>query len=145
MGNRSSQINKVNFEDIQWIIKNNNSPYILINTLNKENQTCLIRNTISIGEEEKIINLCLAKKKNIKIIIYGKNTNDISIINKYRQLSDLGFPNTFIYLGGLFEWLCLQDIYGFIEFPTTSKEIDILKFKPLSKISHQGLIEDGQQ
>ena len=36
----------------------------------------------------------------------------------------------FIFIqGGLFEWLCLQDIYGFEDFPTTKKELDILKFK----------------
>jgi len=33
----------------------------------------------------------------------------------------------------LFEWLLLQDIYGYDEFPTTIKVLDILKYKP-SKI-----------
>jgi hypothetical protein len=36
-----------------------------------------------------------------------------------------------VYFGGMFEWLLLQDVYGSDSFPTTSKEIDILKFKPL--------------
>ena len=29
----------------------------------------------------------------------------------------------------MFEWLCLQDIYGSDSFPTTQKELDILKYK----------------
>jgi hypothetical protein len=33
-------------------------------------------------------------------------------------------------MGGLFEWLMLQDIYGKELFPTTKKELDLLKFKP---------------
>jgi len=51
------------------------------------------------------------------------------VYKKYDQLVKLGFSNVFIYLGGLFEWLMLQDIYGYDEFPTTKKELDILKYK----------------
>ena len=68
MGNATS-INKVNFEDIQWIIKGN-APFLLINTLSKENQSCLIKGTISVDQEIKIINKNL-KNKNMKIIVYG--------------------------------------------------------------------------
>ena len=46
-------------------------------------------------------------------------------------IKKLGLKNIYIYSGGLFEWLLLQDIYGEDEFPTTSKELDILKFKPV--------------
>jgi hypothetical protein len=42
----------------------------------------------------------------------------------------MGFVNVYLYPGGLFEWLLLQDIYGDDEFPTTIKELDILKYKP---------------
>jgi hypothetical protein len=42
----------------------------------------------------------------------------------------LGFKNVRVYPGGMFEWLLLQDIYGAASFPTTSKETDILKYKP---------------
>ena len=42
----------------------------------------------------------------------------------------LGFQKVFIYQGGMFEWLLLQDIYGHKEFPTTKKILDILKYKP---------------
>ena len=59
------------------------------------------------------------------------NNNDESVIKKYKQLVSLGFENTYIYLGGMFEWLLLQDIYGNDNFPTTSRELDIMKYKPV--------------
>jgi rhodanese-related sulfurtransferase len=128
MGNTNS-MNKINFEDVQFLL-NNNEKFILINTLNETEQECLLPNTISPEKEILIINSLLSKQsKNIKIIIYGKNCNDEKIYKKYNQLQNLGFYNCYIYTGGLFEWLLLQDIYGDKEFPTTKKELDILKFK----------------
>lgn len=118
---------KCNFEDIQNYINNKNG--ILINTLKSTNQDCLIKNTISIQNEEKMINGLLKKNNKFHIVIYGENCNDERIYEKYKQLIGLGFPNVFIYSGGMFEWLCLQDIYGDDEFPTTKKELDILKYK----------------
>ena len=112
MGNTSTYLKKVNFEDIQECIKNKQK-YLLINTLKKTEQTCLIQNTTSIENEEKIINECLKKQKNVKIIIYDKNSHETTLFKKYEQLTNLGFPNVYIYPGGLFEWLCLQDIYGY--------------------------------
>jgi len=124
---------KINYEDIQYVINNN---CLLINTLDHNEQDCLIKNTINIRDEEKIINNLLeARKKDIKIIIYGKNCNDEKIYKKLEQLSSLGFYNIYIYVGGLFEWLMLQDIYGENEFPTTKKELDILKFKPYKTLN----------
>ena len=138
MGNQLTTINKVNFEDIQTL---NRKSYILINTLKKENQSCLIKGTLPIEQEINVINQNI-KSSDMKIIIYGRNTNDDSIIIKYQQLYRLGLCNTYIYPGGLFEWLCLQDIYGSDQFPTTSRELDILKFKPISTLSHNHLIKD---
>lgn len=133
MGNQSS-IQRLNFEDIQEVIKDN-TKYVLINTLNENLQQCLIPNTIGINEEEKIINTLLSSNKSKKIIIYGKNANDMSIYDKYEQLSKLGFINVYVYSGGLFEWLCLQDIYSSELFPTSKKELDILKYKPNSGLN----------
>ena len=48
----------------------------------------------------------------------------------------------YLYLGGLFEWLLLQDIYGFDDFPTTSRQLDILKYKPGQKLNIS-YIENG--
>ena len=129
MGNLQSNIynfNLFNFEQIQEHIKNKS---IIINTLESSNQECVITGTISIEEEIKLLNAYLKKNKTILIIIYGKNNSDISVIKKHKQLQSLGFTNIALYLGGLFEWLLLQDIFGYDNFPTTTKTIDILKYK----------------
>jgi len=138
MGNTSST-NKINFEDIQYSLYNKDK-YILINTLEESCQECLLPNTVSPEKETAIINhLIQMRNKDIKIIIYGKNCNDDKIYKKYNQLQSLGFYNVYVYTGGLFEWLMLQDIYGEKEFPTSKKELDILKFKPQKKLNIQFL------
>ena len=126
MGNKTS-IEKINFEDMQNYIKNNN--VIIINTLSVHNQYCLIKNTIKSNEEEELINKKMKTEINNKIIIYGKNCNDETVYKKYKQLVMLGFNNISLYLGGLFQWLCLQDIYGKENFETDGNELDILKYK----------------
>ena len=130
MGNsQSSSVNKINFEDVQFTIKNRES-CLLINTLDENNQDCLIINTVNMNQEEQIINKLISNgKTDVKIIVYGKNGNDEKIYKKYNQLLSLGFYNVYIYTGGMFEWLLLQDIYTSKEFPTTKKELDILRFK----------------
>jgi rhodanese-related sulfurtransferase len=136
MGNTQSA-QKINYEDVQHVI-NNPQMYLLINTLDSKEQNCLIVNTINITNEETIINkLIQTGNKNIKIIIYGQSCNDDKIYSKYSQLNSLGFYNVYIYAGGLFEWLLLQDIYGEKEFPTTKKELDFLKYKPHKTLNIQ--------
>jgi len=129
MGNFQS-IKKVNFEDIQNAIKNKKQ-YVIINILNDNEQDLLILNTLDYKKEEETINYYLKKNKNIHIIIYGKNAYEEKLINKYNQLTKLGFKNVYIYLGGLFEWVLLQEVYGYEQFPTNIKQkcIDILKYK----------------
>jgi 3-mercaptopyruvate sulfurtransferase SseA len=140
MGNSQSSSIKINYEDVQFVIKNPQG-HLLINTLLTSEQNCLIVNTININNEENIVNTCIKKgAKDIKIIIYGKNSNDEKLYNKYSQLTSLGFHNVYIYMGGLFEWLMLQDIYGEKEFPTTKKELEILKYKP-NKVLNVLLLE----
>jgi hypothetical protein len=128
MGNIQSNIYNYNynFEKMQEHIKNKS---IIINTLDSNNQECLISGTTSIEDEIKLLNAYLKTNKTILIIIYGKNNSDSSVIKKYKQLQSLGFTNIALYLGGLFEWLLLQDIFGYENFPTTTKTIDILKYK----------------
>lgn len=134
MGNSNTICNKINFEDIQHTMKNTDI-YFIINTMTQSEQSCLIHNTTPIDNEERIINNFIKTNNfNVKIIIYGKNSNEGSVEDKATQLRQLGFTNIYIYLGGMFEWLMLQDIYGEEEFPTTSKEIDILKYKPNKKL-----------
>jgi hypothetical protein len=129
----TNDIKKVNFEDIQMIINEKTNDTVLINTLDSDDQKCLIKNTINVNNEVTIINKLMNNQKfDIKIIIYGKNSNCSNIYKKYDQLIKLGFIKVHIYIGGLFEWVCLQDIYGKNEFPTTNYELDILKYKPPS-------------
>jgi rhodanese-related sulfurtransferase len=131
MGNNISQIRNINFEDMKITTLNTSKQKndLIINTLDPKNQECLIKGTVSIEEEILILNTQLNKDKNTRIIIYGMNACDYSIVKKYEQLIGLGFYNVYVYPGGLFEWLLLQDIYGFELFPTTKKENDLLKYK----------------
>jgi hypothetical protein len=138
MGNTQS-MKKINFEDMQTVIKNP-EVYLIINTLPPSEQNCLIINTTIANDEESIINKFMKENKSIRIIIYGKNCNDESVNKKYQQLLTLGFYNIFVYLGGMFEWLLLQDIYGKELFPTTKKELDLLKYKS-SQLLSIGLLE----
>jgi rhodanese-related sulfurtransferase len=140
MGN-SQSIQKINFEDMQTAYKNPEI-YLLMNTLPLSEQLCLISNTLTPQKEEILMNRYLNSNKNIRIIIYGRNSNDETIYKKYNQLINLGFTNVYLYLGGLFEWLLLQDIYGFDDFPTTSRQLDILKYKPNQKLNIS-YIENG--
>ena len=146
MGSNQSK-NKINYEDMQHaalnssVYKNNDyeKKYVIINTMDKISQSCLIQNTIPIQEEEEMINGILNNKhpntNNIIVIVYGMNSNDESINSKYEQLVKLGIKNVFVYTGGMFEWLLLQDIYGRDLFPTTSRELDILKYKPRKQLN----------
>tara|TARA_B110000967_G_C18901231_1_gene575314 strand:+ start:1915 stop:2319 length:405 start_codon:yes stop_codon:yes gene_type:complete len=124
---------KISFEDMQQAIKQN---YTIINTLSSNKQDCLIQNTINCNEEENTINNLLNNYVNThnNIIIYGENGNDNTVEEKYNQLIKCGFYNVFIYPGGLFEWLLLQDIYGSDEFLTTSNTLNILKYKASKQI-----------
>jgi hypothetical protein len=138
MGNTQS-MKKINYEDMQTVIKNP-EVYLIINTMSQSDQKCLIINTTIAEEEEPLINKYLKENKNIRIIIYGKNCNDESVQKKYQQLLSLGFYNIFVYTGGMFEWLLMQDIYGKDLFPTTKKEVDLLKYKP-SQLLNIALLE----
>jgi hypothetical protein len=138
MGN-SQQINKINYEDMQSVIKNPDV-YLIINTLPLSEQHCLIVNTSVATDEENLINQFLKENKSVRIVIYGRNGNDDTVCQKYHQLVSFGFFNVYVYLGGMFEWLMLQDIYGKELFPTTKIELDLLKYKPPSTL-HARLLE----
>ena len=138
MGNCPS-CNKINFEDMQDIIHNKDA--IIINTLPINRQSCLLQGTKNASNEESLLNSSLHENPNVLIVVYGENCCDNRVHEKCQQLINLGFSNVFVYLGGLFEWLLLQDIYGIEQFPTTSSEIDLLKFKG-KKIFGVKLLED---
>jgi hypothetical protein len=128
MGTSHSSIQKINFEDMQTICKTKDS-YVVINTLPREEQSFLIFNTLNADKEEQVINHLLKGKEHTKIIIYGRNSNDDTVYKKYSQLHSLGLHNVYIYSGGIFEWMMMQELYDDIEsFPTTSKCEDFFKF-----------------
>jgi rhodanese-related sulfurtransferase len=109
------------------------SKHFLIHVMEKEDEDLLIKGTLSINEEiEKMNSLLSLEKMNVTIVIYGKNTDDVSkVIGRYRQLNDMGFSNVYVYLGGLFEWLLLQEIYGNDEIKTNNIcKKNILDYKP---------------
>ena len=120
----------INFDFMQNARK---SPdYFIINVLPCHDQDCLISGTIPAANEEQILNTMIQSITipDKKLILYGKNCNDETVTEKMIQLKKLGLSDVFIYRGGLFEWMLLQDVYGEKEFPTTKREVDILRFKP---------------
>ena len=131
----SKPTKKIGFEDVKVAISSS-SKYFIINTLLTNEQDCLIKNTVDVKDEEKTLNSILDnyEMKKVSIIVYGKNAADNSVEKKYKQLVGLGFSNVYIYSGGLFEWMLLQDIYGDKEFPTTAKVLDILKYRPVKEL-----------
>ena len=126
MGN-SNSIVKINYEGVQKAISNKNS--YIINTLSVSNQECLIQTTLCIEEEISILNENITKNKSTPIIVYGTNACDETVDKKCQQLISLGFLNIYVYPGGIFEWLLLQDIYGTELFPTIGECKDLLKYK----------------
>ena len=131
----SNKFKKANFEDVQYAI-HHPKEFIVINTLSSLEQDCLILGTIPAYQEENTINE-LVNRIDIpdkRIIIYGRNASDSSPETKYTQLYKLGIPDITIYPGGLFEWLLLQDIYGYKTFPTTKKNADILAYKAIKNL-----------
>lgn len=131
----AKKIDKINFETVQFAM-NHMVEYYIINTLSVEEQDCLISGTLSAEKEESILNEMLHNSAfpDKKIIVYGKNSQDETPYRKAFQLKELGIKDVFVYSGGLFEWLLLQDIYGRKEFSTTTYLLDILKHKSIKPL-----------
>jgi hypothetical protein len=130
----SAPLQLINFDFMQDARESSN--YLIINVLPCHDQDCLISGTIAASNEEQILNEMIQSitVPNKKLILYGKNCNDEAVTEKTIQLKKLGLCDVFIYRGGLFEWMLLQDIYGEKEFPTTKRDVDILRFKPTTSI-----------
>ena len=124
MGNSIS--NLVTFELLKDMQKEGAT---IIHTMD-ESEKVLILGTVVAEKETEKINKMMSKNDYEKdIIIYGRNCYEYEkLIRKQKQLASLGFKNVHIYLGGMFEWLLLQDVYGSKEFPTEKKG-EILDFK----------------
>lgn len=141
LGTSSNTIKRVGFDDVLYIIKQINGlskrNYLLINTMSTSDQDVLIQNTVSFQIEESRINEILDDfRKDINqyvIVVYGRNCTDNTVDRKYHQLWKLGFRNIYVYYGGMFEWLLLQDVYGEDYFPvesTGNAKKDPLRYSP---------------
>ena len=130
MGNSISIQNIVNFEDVQKFVSDTKS-HVIINVMEISDQDILILNTISAETEADVINSLIDEGEfDRKILVYGKNNGDIEkIFNKQKKLMNYGFTEVYVYLGGLFEWVLLQDIYGKDLFKTSRSVSDILRYK----------------
>jgi len=151
VGQRHRPGHFINFEDVQTIIGSSSSSgsdsrkhkerehFLLISTLDAGRQECIIKNTVLPKDEEVQMNDIISGQNDyadsITVVVYGKNATDESVMAKYTQLKTLGISNVCVYLGGMFEWLLLQDIYGHDLFPTTGKCLDILEFRSPSILS----------
>lgn len=111
----------IGFEDVKIALKNP-TRYIFINTLPSGDQDVLIRGTLPMDREETVINSQLNdyNAPDLPVIVYGRNSCDTSADAKQTQLRNLGVTEVYVYAGGLFEWLLLQEAYGADEFPTTN-------------------------
>ena len=123
----SHSVEKTTFDGIQQAVRGKGP--ILLSTLPKNEQRCLILSTLSPDVEEALLNKCLQRGESGKhILVYGKNALDASPEKKCKQLLGLGFTHVRMYPGGLFEWALLQEVYGTGLFPTTAKIEDPQEF-----------------
>ena len=129
----SSKTKRVGFEFLKKRMKNTNSDsFIMIHTLKMSEQLCLIQGTLPAEKEETRINEYMTDYNHqIDIVVYGKNSTDETAEKKCEQLIHLGFTNVHWYVGGLFEWLLLQEVYGKTEFPTDGLCRDLLYYRAL--------------
>lgn len=132
MGNMLStdKVECINFQRLKNILMEDEEVCLIINTMPLDNQSCLIPKTINAETETDFINDILesGKEKTKTVLIYGMNHTDISVHKKAKQLIQLGFTKIKIYLGGMFEWLLLNDVYGKEEFPIQGTLCDVLLF-----------------
>ncbi len=119
---------RVTYEDVQRAQKDSGA--LLVSTLPASEQGCLLATTLPPAAEERELNSCLKQGDGGRlVIVYGRNTLDLSPEKKCKQLTGLGFSRVRLYAGGLFEWALLQDIYGPALFPSTTPCGDPTRFK----------------
>ena len=120
MGNKASSAPRATCEDVL-------SRSALLITVQNETAP-QIAGTTPIHQEVEEVERAIASRK--RIIIYGKNCHDDRIYLKCAQIAKLG-GDPRVYIGGLFEWVLLQEYYGADKFATTEKVKDVYKFRPL--------------
>jgi hypothetical protein len=124
MGNTMSSLpvlERATFDDVS------DPRYLLINVLSENEQDVLIQGTVSCTDEVAEVEKAIQEKKGI--IVYGRNNHDDRVWVKYTQLKKLGGKPK-VYVGGLFEWILLQELYGNERFPLTSYKFDPYQYSP---------------
>ena len=129
MGNTASIQNIANFEDVQKFVLA--ADCVILNVMDAVDQDTLILKTLSADAEADVMNRLIDEGEfDRKILVYGRNGGDVEkVLTKQRKLMNYGFVEVYVYLGGLFEWVLLQDIYGDELFKTTRSVADILRYK----------------
>jgi hypothetical protein len=128
MGNGNSIIKHATQKNIQQYcgaesrilttLHHNNQPTTIMISTITDPTIPRISNTLNPEQEVETINRVLDHGDlDIQIVIYGKNGNDETILVKYNQLNELGFNNVKLYIGGITEWLLLQEIFGVEMYP----------------------------
>jgi hypothetical protein len=127
----------VGFHDVLHLISRismGDSYTILLNTLPQNQQQYVIRGTIACEREVSYMNELIEGSVGLDkytIILYGKHGTDETPLHKRRQLMNLGFTRVYVYVGGLFEWALLQEIYGTEQMPTQgTPPRDLLQYAP---------------
>jgi hypothetical protein len=124
MGNNLSSLptlERATFDDVK------DPRYLLINVLSETEQGVLIQSTVACTNEVVEVEKAIQTKRTI--IIYGRNNHDDKVWLKYAQLKKLG-GKAKVYVGGLFEWILLQELYGNERFPLTSYNFDPYQYSP---------------
>jgi hypothetical protein len=106
---------------------------ILINTFTpvQQQQHGLIRGTTLADKEEQVVQSALERDLSITILVYGHNALDPLPYRQADKLRNLGFKNVYVYVGGMFEWLLLCDLYGPDQYPLmTVQEEDPMHHAP---------------
>jgi hypothetical protein len=132
-GNWGQKQYKIGFEEMHRAIRSPRD-YCVIHTMPVGEQDCLVLGTVKAEEEVSRIDGILEKTGSsssaTKIVVYGRNNVDETVEKKYRQLIGLGLTEVYVYVGGMFEWVLLQELYGEDNFPTVGRCKDLLRFKP---------------
>lgn len=124
MGNKeSTPVEKAPFESVLALGRTG----VLISVFDEDDQNLLIVGTVSCAKEVEAVERAIAAKTSI--LVYGRNWHDERVYAKYAQIKKLG-GLVKVYLGGLFEWILLNEIYGNDRFPLTAKVVDLYQYRP---------------
>ena len=123
MGNHQSVSDRVNFDDVV----SKEATTILINVMEDVDQNVLIKGTVPCNDEVAEVQKAILERSTV--IVYGRNCHDDRVFSKYVQIKKLGGKPK-VYLGGLFEWMLLHEVYGNDRFPLTTDKFELYQYRP---------------